>query len=183
MKKLAGILFLAFTAATAVFLLFLYFSASSPIEERQLLAEEAALEEFDLSEISDISFFHGTVSYQVIDGVNSEGEEIYLWMPEVIEEPEEEPIDELNEADELESEEDPPAEPLIRLHTEGITEEEALETLHADADIAEVRSVRLGVIQASPVYEINYRDTSGRFGFYYLAFEDGQYLRRYELAS
>lgn len=179
MKKWILVTLLVFAAGSIIFLFMIYSSASSPMNERQQAAQEQAEEQFDLSEIEYTNFFHGTVSYQVFDAINEDGEEIYIWMPEEIDE--DDAVIQSNPEVEEEDAADP--QPIVRLHSEGITEQEALAAAQSGADVAEVRSIRLGIIQTSPVYEVNYRDSSGRYGFYYLSFEDGEYLRRYELAS
>lgn len=169
-------IFLVIAAAVTASLYLLYASASSPIEEREQAAASFARDELEFNRVEEVTYFHGTQSYQVVNGTNSDGEEAYAWVPESIE-----------RESTLEAEEELPEEeilePVIRLHSEGITSSEALEIAENDADIAEVRSVRLGLIGTSPVYEVNYKDSNGRFGYYYTAFEDGQYLRRYELAQ
>ncbi|SDN36407.1 DUF5590 domain-containing protein [Alkalicoccus daliensis] len=166
-------------AAVTASLYLLYASATDPMEERQREADVFARESLDFNAVREVTFFHGTHSYQVVDGVNDAGEDVFAWVPEHIEEPS---LDmEVQEEEEAEGEEEV-MEPVIRLHSEGISAAEALEIAENDADVASLRSVQLGIIGASPVYEVNYRDSDGRFGYYYVAFEDGQYLRRYELA-
>jgi uncharacterized protein YpmB len=147
-------------AGASVFLLFLYNSAVSPLEERESAGRAAASSVEDIMEIYDVSFFHGEASYQVVDAVREDGEDIYVLVPENSE-----------------------AEPEVLLHSSGVSPEEVLDTASADEDMQTVHAVRLGMLEGSPIYEINYTDSYGRLGYYYVSFEDGEYIKSYQLGA
>ncbi|TVP83394.1 MAG: hypothetical protein EA344_09465 [Alkalicoccus sp.] len=147
-------------AGASVFLLFLYNSVVSPLEEREAAARDAAFSIEDITEIYEVSFFHGETSYQVVDAVREDEEDIYLLIPE-----------------------NSDAEPEVLLHSSGITPEEAHETAAANEDMQSVHAVRLGLLEGIPIYEINYTDSNGRLGYYYVSFENGEYIRSYQLGA
>jgi uncharacterized protein YpmB len=147
-------------AGASVLLLFLYNSAVSPLEEREAAGRAAASSMEDIAEIYEVNFFHGETSYQVVDAVREDGEDIYVLVPE-------------NEE----------AEPEVLLHSAGITREEARETAAANEDMQSVHAVRLGMLEGIPIYEINYTDSYGRLGYYYVSFENGEYIKSYQLGT
>ncbi|MFC4735861.1 DUF5590 domain-containing protein [Bacillus daqingensis] len=186
MKKLLMILGLAGTAAVGVTVYAVLNSALNPLEERQALAAEAAEEEYELQEIREIEYFHGAVSYQVIDAVDASGEDVYVFVEDPLPE-EEEAAEELDEADNEAGEQEEPAEGeerdiIVLNKNDGIAQDEAVSIAASDADISRFISVKPGFISDTAVYEVRYRDSEGRFGYYYVSFEDGDYLRRYELS-
>lgn len=153
-------------AGAVLFFLFLYSSAVSPLEERKETGAELASSTEDLQEINDISYFHGSDSYQVVDAVRADGESIYILTPEASPEQKE-----------------AASEPVVLLHSEGITPEEAEERVGNEEEIQEIHSVRLGIVENIPGYEINYSDTSGRLVYYYITFNEGEYMRSYQLGT
>lgn len=188
MKKLITLAGFAGVAAVAVSVYAVYSAAFSPLDERRASAVEAAEQEYELQEIREIDYFHGAVSYQVIDAVDASGEEVYVFVEEPL--PEEESAEEHdetensgNEENETEESDDETERDVIILNkNDGISADEAVSIAASEADISRFVSVKAGFISDTPVYEIRYRDSEGRFGYYYVSFEDGDYLRRYELS-
>ncbi|MCR6106615.1 DUF5590 domain-containing protein [Salipaludibacillus agaradhaerens] len=169
------------------FSIYIYNVTMDPLTLREDQAVAIAREEVDLEEVIDVQYYHGRRSYQVIDGINSAGEEIYIWVEELTEEDEDKDnldTDNSEEASDNEEENENEEErtPTIktRLHSEGLTREEALEIAQSELDIKKVNSVKLGMAGSTPVYEISYIDTSDRHSFYYIRFEDGTYIRHYQ---
>ncbi|MCR6096480.1 DUF5590 domain-containing protein [Salipaludibacillus agaradhaerens] len=169
------------------FSIYIYNVTMDPLTLREDQAVAIAREEVDLEEVIDVQYYHGRRSYQVIDGINSAGEEIYIWVEELTEEDEDKDNLDTNNSDEAsdneeENENEEERTPTIktRLHSEGLTREEALEIAQSELDIKKVNSVKLGMAGSTPVYEISYIDTSDRHSFYYIRFEDGTYIRHYQ---
>jgi uncharacterized protein YpmB len=171
------------------FSIYIYNVTLDPLTLREDQAVAIAREEVDLEEVIDVQYYHGRRSYQVIDGINSDGEEVYIWVEELKEDDEDKDKDDLDtnnneEASDNEEEEEKEEErtPTIktRLHSEGLTREEALEIARSELDIKKVNSVKLGMAGSTPVYEVSYIDTSDRHSFYYIRFEDGTYIRHYQ---
>ncbi|UTR14665.1 DUF5590 domain-containing protein [Salipaludibacillus sp. LMS25] len=169
------------------FSIYIYNITLDPLTLRQDQAVAIAREEVDLEEVNDVQYYHGRRSYQVIDGMNSAGDEIYIWVEELTEKDEDQRDDNTDNNEEAsdnneESEDEEEWKPTIktRLHSDGLTSEEALEIARSELDMKKVNSVKLGMAGSTPVYEVSYIDTSDRHSFYYLKFEDGTYIRHYQ---
>ncbi|QKS71127.1 hypothetical protein FLK61_30905 [Paenalkalicoccus suaedae] len=167
--------------------------ANSPLEARENEALRLAQASYEIDEVTDIVFYHGTTPYQVIDAVVA-GEPTYIWVEELIDETDEDieiqdnmdnevsnEVEEANEEASLEEAEQREPTIFAFAHADGLTAEEALERV--DADIMEVRSVKLGAISSVPIYEIHYEDSQNRLGYYFIDFESGDYLRQYQLSK
>ncbi|UTR09661.1 DUF5590 domain-containing protein [Evansella sp. LMS18] len=155
-------------AVAAGFMFYLYNSVAEPLTERQQDAVELAFEETDLSEVREVTYYHGRRAYQVIDGADTSGNEVYIWVEELSEEA-------------LEAGEEQRV--ITRLKEEGITREEARDIAVSRLDIDQIQSINLGMIGSTPVYEITYIDQADRHSFYYMTFNDGTYIRHYQFRN
>ncbi|WP_416149746.1 DUF5590 domain-containing protein [Salipaludibacillus sp. HK11] len=160
---------------------YLYEVTADPIRDRQDEAITLAGETVDFSEVREVNYYHGSKSYQIIDAVDDEGNDIYIWVEEI---KEIEEIDESEETNEIEeSEESEEAKIEVRLQSEGLTKQEVIEIVQDELIIERLKSVRLGMIGSTPVYEVNYIDDEDRHSFYYLTFAEGTYMRHYQFLS
>ncbi|WP_280768189.1 DUF5590 domain-containing protein [Salipaludibacillus daqingensis] len=146
---------------------YLYDMTAEPIRDRQDAAISLAEQTVDFSEVRGVDYYHGRRSYQVIDAIDADGEDIYIWVEET-----EEADD---DSDEINIE--------VRQHSEGLTKQEAIDIAQSDITIDRLKSVRLGMIGSTPVYEVNYIDDEKRHSFYYITFADGTYIRHYQFLS
>jgi uncharacterized protein YpmB len=142
---------------------YLYKETADPIRERQEEAIILAEQSIDFSEVKEVNYYHGRRSYQIIDAVDDEGNEIYIW------------VEENDNLDETNIE--------VRQQSEGLTKQEVIEIALGEITIERLKSVRLGMIGSTPVYEVNYIDDEKRHSFYYLTFEDGTYIRHYQFLT
>ncbi|MGJ9382005.1 DUF5590 domain-containing protein [Salipaludibacillus sp. CF4.18] len=147
---------------------YLYQVTTDPLEARENVAIQLAGEQVDIAEVREAEYYHGRRSYQVVDAIDSEGNELYIW------------VEEVNQSDEDESNESE-VEPtiVVRDHTEGLTKDEVTSLSQEELSMSRLKSVRLGMIGSTPVYEVNYLDDTDRHSFYYVTFEDGTYIRHY----
>ena len=141
----------------------LYAAVSEPLSERQEKALDIAYSETNLTDVINIDYYHGRRSFQVIEGIDDAENEIYVW------------IEELDEEDEE-------AEPQIftRLKEDGLTKQEVRSIVSSRLNISELKSIKLGIIGSTPVYEVTYSDQVNRHSFYYITFEEGTYIRHYQ---
>ncbi|MDG5787557.1 DUF5590 domain-containing protein [Evansella sp. AB-P1] len=149
---------------------------AEPLNERKGIALEIAMSDSELVDLKYVDFFHGRRSFQVFEGYNNDGEEIYVWIEEIEEEQNDEQSENLNEdAEEM-------VEPQIisRLKSEGITKEEVRSISHSRLNIEKIINIRLGILGNTPIYEVVYIDNSNRYSFYYVTFENGTYVRQYQ---
>lgn len=148
------------------FFYYMYTNISQPLNNRENVAVSIAKEETDLMEVIDVDFYHGRRSYQVIEGIDQQGEEIYVFVEERIEEETKE-----TEKNNLHI--------LTINKNEGITKEEVREIVQNKLEMKELISIRLGLIGETPIYEVTYVDKWDRHSFYYVSFEDGSYINRH----
>ncbi|MDQ0257437.1 uncharacterized protein YpmB [Evansella vedderi] len=151
--------------SVAGFAAYMYMAISDPLVQRQQAAS-SILEGYEaVAEIQHISYYHGRRSFQVIEGKNSDGDEVYVWVEELTEE-------------QKENEEEPQI--ISRLKSEGLSKQEIRDLAHSRLDIKQIKSINLGIIGSTPVYEVIYEDQLNRHSFYYVKFEDGTYIRHYQ---
>lgn len=114
-------------------------------------AIDRALEESSLVEVTDTSTYTRNDSYVVIDGLDKEDNQIYVFVPA-----EDGDVSEVKAA-------------------EGITEEEAIKILEKNQKVSKLLSTQLGTENGKPLWEITYLDDSERLVYYYLDFKTGDY--------
>lgn len=146
------------------FFYYMYTNISEPLIARENEAIRIAKEETELVEVVDIDFYHGRRSYQVIEGTDKNGEEIYVWVEELTDE-------------QIAENKEPRI--FTKKKKEGITKDEVRQIVQNRLEIKELVSIRLGMIGETPIYEVTYVDESDRHSFYYLSFEDGSYVNRH----
>ncbi|MFA9556186.1 DUF5590 domain-containing protein [Evansella sp. AB-rgal1] len=143
---------------------YLYMEIKEPLQSKQAHITQVALSETDLDSVKQVDFYHGRRSFQVIEGKDSNGEDMFVWIEELINE---------NEGN---------TEPQIitRYKSEGITIGEVRSIVQSRLSITQLKSIKLGIIGNTPIYEVIYIDDANRHSFYYLTFEDGEYIRHYQ---
>ncbi|WP_051314693.1 DUF5590 domain-containing protein [Alteribacter aurantiacus] len=163
-------------------LIWLFSSVQSNKNETFEGSIEYALSNDLITEYSNVSYYNGRRSYHIIDGVDQEGDDVYVWI-ESIQDEQESYSSVFEESDEEENVEDEVSEPrtYIRKQEDGISASQARQIAEQHLGIDEFKQVRLGMIGQTPVYEIVYIDTEDRYSFYYISFEEGDYIRHYQL--
>lgn len=143
---------------------YIYVTTSDPLSARENEAVNIARKETNLAAVKNIDFYHGSRSYQVIEGSDDAGKGVYVWVEELKEEQKEENVT---------------ARIVMKFKHEGITKEEVREIVDSELEMKELISIRLGMIGVTPIYEVTYIDEDDRHSFYYLSFEDGSYINRH----
>ncbi|MGO4888076.1 DUF5590 domain-containing protein [Anaerobacillus sp. MEB173] len=159
MKK--WILIIALFLMTLIIWQFSLFYQS--IQETKLVTQDEALaimnEKLNISEVDDVDFYHGTEAYQIIHAKNDHGEEIIVWVSE-------------------------DGEQIIKKKVEdGLRIEEVEQFIQDELSPQKIISIRLGMENHLPVYEIVYIHEDGRYSFHYVTFEDGSFVKRYHLQN
>lgn len=142
---------------------YLYEVTADPIRERQEQAILLAEQSVDFSQVRKVDYYHGRRSYQIIDAVDADRNDIYIWVEEKDD----------SEKENIE----------VRRQSEGLTKQEVIDIVQDEITIERLKSVRLGMIGSTPVYEVKYIDDEKRHSFYYLTFEDGTYIRHYQFLT
>ncbi|UCZ54814.1 DUF5590 domain-containing protein [Bacillus shivajii] len=151
--------------AGIVFFYFMYSATAGPLNDRQEEIKAFALSETELTSVNDISYYHGSRSYQVFYGVDDNDEDIIVWVEEI----------EHKEDDENQS-----RRVFVRSQSDGISKDKVEQIAYDRLNVVSLINIRLGIIGNTPVYEVVYIDDADRHSFYYLTFKDGSYIRHYQ---
>ncbi|TWI58904.1 cell wall elongation regulator TseB-like domain-containing protein [Halalkalibacter nanhaiisediminis] len=156
-------LFISLFVVAVIFIsasVFAYQTVRSPLLNGFEQAEQFVRDQTLLATISDIDYYHGTTAYYVLQGENQAGEETIVWI-----------------RDDFDSYH-------IELSSDGISEDEALAIWQNEVnDISRLKSIRLGIERGIPIYEVVYTTVQNSKGYYYIRFEDGEFVKRYQLRA
>ncbi|MCC3358357.1 DUF5590 domain-containing protein [Bacillus sp. REN16] len=129
----------------------IYQSALEPLNNAEAKGNKIALEKTPIETIEDSYTYFGTKAYQVVIGKNNEDEKLIAWIPQK------------------------KGEIVTRFESDGITEKEAVAIIKRERDPQEIRSVKLGVEDNIPIWEIIYIGSDNRLTYHKLYFETGKY--------
>ncbi|PLR82678.1 cell wall elongation regulator TseB-like domain-containing protein [Bacillus sp. V33-4] len=127
-----------------------YLNALKPVKAAEQKAAAIANAKTDLQSIKDFSIFNGDETYYVVKGTNSKNEKTIVWIPEK------------------------GGEILERKEAEGISREEAINKVREEKNPEKILSVRLGMVDNQPAWEIYSQSESGLINYYYLDFDTGE---------
>lgn len=133
----------------------------SNVKEPIRQAEEEALtylkEHIELKEINQTDFYHGTESFYVFQGIDEVGAELIIWIPSTLDGY------------------------FMKSKAEGISFDDALQFTKQELNPKQLISIKLGMENKVPLYEIIYKDQQDRFSYYFISFKDGSYLKHHHL--
>ncbi len=132
-----------------------YLKAREDYESGHKESKKFAIENANLSAISQINTFSADKKYHVITGENSNDEPVYAWISNV------------NKEREI----------IVKKQSSGITKEEALERVYQEHNPSEIISVQLGMDEGVPIWEVKYQDESDRYTFDFVNFYDGEIIK------
>lgn len=159
MKKSIFIIGFVLVALLTAVSVYAYQTIRDPLANGFEQAEQYILSKSLLANVSDVNYYHGTEAYFVFKGKNQEGDEVIIWV-----------------TDDLVSHH-------VEKSSDGISKEEALAIVQSEANVARIKSIRLGYERDIPIYEITYTDQEQRQAYYYLTFEDGTFMKRYQIRT
>ncbi|QED48405.1 cell wall elongation regulator TseB-like domain-containing protein [Cytobacillus dafuensis] len=155
MKKII-IIFLIILAVGLGSGIFVYLKAVEPVKAAEKKAIEIALKETRLKEVDDFQLYNGQETYYVLKGKDKNGTALYVWIPE-------------NEG-----------RIIVRNVKDGVTKQEALNKLKEEKNPKEIISIRLGIENNIPLWEIYYRTEGDLINYYYVDFETGKWRKNIE---
>jgi uncharacterized protein YpmB len=129
----------------------IYQAALEPLQKAEEKANETALEETAIKTIDESYTYFGTNTYQVVLGKTDKDKKMIAWVPE----------------DE--------GEIITRFQSDGITEKEAVSIVKEERSPKEIRSIKLGIEDNIPIWEIIYIGSDDRLTYHKLYFETGKY--------
>lgn len=155
MKKIILILVLFIVVCVGVFIK-VYVSAQEPLAAAEEKAVSLAKEKVNLSEVEDFHIYHGTETVSVLEGKNNKGENIIVWIPEKNKKV------------------------MVDKRKNGLSKEEAIKRLMDEKNPKKIMSVRLGMENNIPLWEIHYRSENNLINYYYVDFKTGEWLKKIE---
>ncbi|MGG0716726.1 DUF5590 domain-containing protein [Robertmurraya massiliosenegalensis] len=133
----------------------IYLNALKPLQSAEAKAEGIALAETDIVKTTDFTLYNGTSSYYIVKGTDQAGKRLIAWIPE----------------------EDKNRKIVVRNEEDGISKQDAIDTLYQDKQPDEVMSVKLGIENQIPLWEIYYRSNDELINYYYIDFKTGEWLK------
>lgn len=131
-----------------------FLSAMQPVKRAESIAFEIANNETDLENIEDFSLYNGSETYYVLKGTDSKGKKVIAWIPE-----------------------EKKGQIIVKAEKDGISKEEAIQKLHEEKNPGEIMTVKLGIENNIPLWEIFYRSNDDLINYYYVDFESGEWLK------
>lgn len=111
---------------------------------------------FHAQNIKTVNYYHGKQAYHVVSG-RIDGQAVYLWIP-----------DNKKKGAYIER----------RVHA-GITKQKALQVFAGmNLDVAKVVSVKLGVNENAPTWEVTFLDSNQRYNYVSIYFDNGKEAER-----
>lgn len=153
MKKWIWI-FIVIILISIGFAIKVYVTATEPIKEAESATIAAARKATNIETITDFSLYNGGKSYYCLSGIDKDGEEIIVWIPE-------------DSEDKI----------IVKKVKDGISKEEAIQKLLETKEPEEIVTVKLGVENNIPLWEIYYRSKENLINYYYIDFETGEWLK------
>jgi uncharacterized protein YpmB len=135
----------------------LYANVRETIEKSESEALIYLKENAEVNDVRSVNFYHGSESYSVFEGTNEAKEAIYIWVE--------------NSLDNH----------IVKAKDSGLAFEEVLLYAKEELKPKEIISIKLGIENLIPLYEIIYKDQQDRYSYYYISFKDGTYLKHYHL--
>lgn len=136
-----------------VFSIYLYQSISTGKTADFTVTEQRVNEELDLSTIDQISRYHGTTYFHVVEGQTIDQEEVTVFV---------------NQSDQE-------ADLIVFSKDEWVTEDQIIASWEAQTSYQKRYQTQYGIRNGIPLMEIVYLDQSGRLSYDYYRLDNGEY--------
>jgi uncharacterized protein YpmB len=155
MKKIIIPLIILVLISIGIFIK-VYLTAIDPVSAAEKKAVVLAKEKVHLSEVQDFHIYNGLETVNVIEGKNKKGDNIIVWIPEKSKKV------------------------FVEEAKNGLSKEKAVQRLYNEKNPKQVISVRLGMENDIPLWEIYYRSENNLINYYYVHFNTGEWLKKIE---
>jgi uncharacterized protein YpmB len=135
--------------------LFVLWKAGQPFKSAKQEAEQVAISEKKLSEVTDSQVYSSSNTYITVLGKDENGEEKAVFIPS---------------SQKLKVQE--------VLMKDGISKKEAIKAVEAEFEVKEVLHSKLGWEQKQAVWEITFLNEKDKLNYVYLFFENGKWWKR-----
>lgn len=157
MKKWIGVIVIAVLALLVWRSWALYDGIITPHAEEQDQAAAKAKKQYDFKKVFEVSDYHGSRDYHVIEAINDKGKKVFAWMP------------------------DGKGKSFVKAAGDGWSKDKVKQHVEQKLHPKKLIDIQLGVEDQVPLWEVVYRDQNNRYTFYYLRFEDGVWYRNIHL--
>lgn len=137
----------------------LYFKALQPKREAEEQAAQKAKKAYDLKEISSTDTYYGSDTYYIVKAKNKKNEKVIVWVPK-------------NEKKH---------DMIVRKEKSGISRDNVISIVQKERSPEKIKTVRLGMENELPIWEVTYVDEKNSFTYYYVDFQTGEFLKRYSM--
>lgn len=160
MKKWIFIGAAAVLIAVAWLCISVYRDAQVHLDQEHEAAADQAKQAYNIGPVIDVESFHGTNSYQVVkaEAQGAGDKKVYILIPD-----------------------DAKLKPIYLKADEGITRGQLLKKFKEETSYGKIISVKLGVFDGEPAWEITYK-SKGAYVFAYYRFEDGEKLNKIQIS-
>lgn len=138
--------------------LFIYMKAMEPLNEAEEMATNIAKEEASIETVQNFSIYNGTQTYYIIQGKASNGKNMIVWIPE----------------------KEKNRKIVVKEAKKGVSQEEAKRIVEREKSPQEIKSVKLGMENNIPLWEIYYSSNEDSISYYYIDFDTGKMLKDIE---
>lgn len=151
---------ISIVAVVAVILIWqsvsLYRSINADQAADEARAERTAQEEYGLSTVDSVDYYHGKKSFEVVKGTSTKNGKVYLF------------VDSKNKA-------------KVVKQSDGLTKKQMQEHVEKQLNPKKWINLRLGMEDDQVLWEAVYLDSKGRYTFYYGYYENGERYKKYSM--
>mgnify|MGYP000906751595 CR=1 FL=1 len=133
-----------------------YMSALEPVKTAEERAVSIAKEEADITTVEEFYVYYGEEAYAIVQGKDKNGTRWIVWVP------------------------DKKGNVITRKASSGITKQEAIDKLLEEKNPNEIISVKLGMENKRPLWEIHYGANGNSLNYFYVDFKTGEWLKKIE---
>lgn len=135
---------------------FIYSNAVDPLKKAEEKAVKIAKEETKLRTVEEFSIYNGEETYYILQGKNDKGIKIIVWVPEK------------------------GGDVTVQRASNGISRQQAINKVAKEIGSDKLISVKLGMENGIPLWEIHSQSQSGLLNYYSLVFQTGDWLKKIE---
>ncbi len=151
MKKWAFIILVILLLSASWGIFQIYHQNHTFLTKANSQAVSAAKKKYSIKKVDQVAYFHGTQAYHVIHALLSNKQNVYIWVPE-------------KKGQSL----------LEKKVSEGLTKKQAIQSFKKlDYNNVQMKDVRLGMIDQTPVWQMTFVDQNKEYNYVYLSYTDG----------
>ncbi|TYR79938.1 hypothetical protein FZC66_12410 [Priestia megaterium] len=137
----------------------IYKAAVNDVQSAEQKAADRAKADFKLKSVTDTQAYFGDHTFYIVEGKNAKAENVIAWVPKSKKQ-----------------------KSILKKASSGISKEQAISIVEQERNPKEIKSVRLGIENNIPLWEVTYVDQEKKhLTYYYVDFTNGEFMKRYSL--